>query len=204
MMRNQNLSLVLKHFMYMWILTAVGLFIGTLLPPAIILPISIITIVLLIVVIFVRSVRLANTIIYFIPLLVGISLFWTTQFYINELGELLVLSVFIGTIIIFILLGLVGLMIRDISGIGSYLFGALIVIIVFSIIFMFVPVGNTVALILAAVAVLLFTIYTIYDFNRISHNHVSEDQVVRMALNLYLDFINLFLNILEVLWRLKD
>ena len=190
--------------MYMWILTAVGLFVGTMLPPAIIMPISIITLILLIIVIFVRNVRLANSIMYAIPFLLGITLFWTTQFYINELGSALVFSVFIGTIFIFIVLAFIGMMIKDISGIGSYLFAGLVVVIVFSIIFMFVPVGNTIALVLAGVTVLLFTIYTVYDFNLIRRNYVGDDEVVGMALNLYLDFINLFTNILEVIWRLKD
>ena len=190
--------------MYMWILTAIGLFVGTMLPPAIIMPISIITLILLIIVIFVRNVRLANSIMYAIPFLLGITLFWTTQFYINELGSALVFSVFIGTIFIFIVLAFIGMMIKDISGIGSYLFAGLVVVIVFSIIFMFVPVGNTIALVLAGVTVLLFTIYTVYDFNLIRHNYVGDDEVVGMALNLYLDFINLFTNILEVIWRLKD
>ncbi|MEG0258693.1 MAG: Bax inhibitor-1 family protein [Lysinibacillus sp.] len=203
-MRNRNLGRVLKHFMFMWILTAIGLFVGTLLPPTVILPIAIITIVLIIITIFVRNIRLANSIMYAIPFLMGITLFWTTQFYIGELGETLVFSVFIGTIIIFILLGFVGMMMKDISGIGSYLFAALIVIFVFSVLFMFIPVGNTVSLILAGAVILLFTLYTVYDFNRISHNHVSDDEVVSMALNLYLDFINLFTNILEVIWRLKE
>lgn len=190
--------------MFMWMLTAVGLFIGTMLPPSIILPISIITIILLIVVIFVRNVRLANSIMYAIPLLVGITLFWTTQFYMNELGSTLVFSVFVGTIVIFILLGFVGMHIKDISGIGGYLFGALIVIIVFSVLFIFIPVGNTASLLLAGATILVFTLYTVYDFNQIRHNHVGEDQVVGVALSLYLDFINLFRNILEIIWRLKD
>lgn len=203
-MKNQILGLVLKHFMFMWIVTAGGLFVGTLLPPSVTLPIAIITLILLILVIFVRNIRLANSIMYAIPFLLGITLFWSTQFYIDALGSSLVFSVLVGTIVIFILLGFVGMQMTDISGIGSYLFGALIVIIVFSVLFMFIPVGNTIGLILAGVTVLLFTIYTIYDFNQIRHNHVGKDQVVGMALNLYLDFINLFTNILEVIWRLRD
>ena len=80
----------------------------------------------------------------------------------------------------------------------------LIVVIVFSLIFMFVPVSNMVALILAAITVLLFSVYTVYDFNQIRHNYVADDQIIGMALNLYLDFINLFTHLLEVIWRLKN
>ena len=203
--RNRNLNSVLKHFAFMWGLTIVGLFIATLLPRAIIMPLSIICIVLLIITCFVRSVKLANSIMYAIPLLMGILLFWTTQFFVGELGKELVLLVFGATVAIFIVLALIGTMMRaDISNWGSYLFTVLIVIIVFSLIFMFVPVSNMVALILAAMTVLLFSVYTVYDFNQIRHNYVADEQIIRMALNLYLNFINLFTHLLEVIWRVKN
>ena len=51
----------------MWVLTVVGMYIATLLPPAIVMPISIIALVLLIIVIFVRNLKLANSIMYTIP-----------------------------------------------------------------------------------------------------------------------------------------
>ena len=103
-MKNKILSLVLKQFTLMWALTGVGLFIGSLLPPTIIFPISILTIILLIVVFFVRSVSFINIIVYILPILIGITLFWTTQFYIEQLGSALVFGVLIGTILVFVLL----------------------------------------------------------------------------------------------------
>ena len=202
--RNRNLNRVLKHFALMWVLTVVGMFIATLLPPSIVMPLSIVCLVLLIITCFVRSVKLANSIMYTIPFLMGILLFWITQFFIWELGKELVLLVFGATVVTFIILALIGTMMSaDISDWGSYLFTVLIVVIVFSLIFTFVPVSNMFALILAAITVLLFSVYTVYDFNQIRHNYVSDEQVIRMALNLYLDFINLFTNLLEVIWRLK-
>ena len=93
---------------------------------------------------------------------------------------------------------------KDLSAFGSYLFGALVVLLVFGIIFIFVPVSNTIMLVLACLTVLVFALYTIYDFNQIKHNYVGENQAVAMALNLYLDFVNIFLRILEIIWRLKD
>ncbi|MFJ7953399.1 Bax inhibitor-1 family protein [Lysinibacillus sp. NPDC096418] len=203
--RSRNLNRVLKHFAFMWVLTVVGLFIATLLPSSIVLPLSIICIVLLIIACFVRSVQLANSIMYSIPFLMGVLLFWTTHFFIGELGQELVLLVFGATVAIFIVLALIGTMMSaDISDWGSYLFTVLIVVIVFSLVFMFMPVSNMIALTLAAITVLLFCVYTVYDFNQIRHNYVSDEQVVGMALNLYLDFINLFTNLLEVIWRLKN
>ena len=203
-MKNKILSLVLKQFTLMWALTGVGLFIGSLLPPTIIFPISILTIILLIVVFFVRSVSFINIIVYILPILIGITLFWTTQFYIEQLGSALVFGVLIGTILVFVLLGLIGMMIPDISAIGNYLLVTLLVLIIFSILFMFFPIGNTVLLVLAGIAVLLFSLYTVYDFNQIRHGYVREREVSLMALNLYLNFINLFVNILQFISRLRN
>ena len=203
-MKNKILSLVLKQFTLMWALTGVGLFIGSLLPPTIIFPISILTIILLIVVFFVRSVSFINIIVYILPILIGITLFWTTQFYIEQLGSALVFGVLIGTILVFVLLGLIGMMIPDISAIGNYLLVTLLVLIIFSILFMFFPIGNTVLLVLAGIAVLKFSMYTVYDFNQIRHGYVREREVSLMALNLYLDFINLFVNILQFISRLSN
>lgn len=202
--KNQNLNKILKHFAFMWVLTVIGMYIATLLPPAIVMPIAIIALVLLVIAMFVRKLKLANSIMYAIPFLMGILLFWTTQFYIAELGQQLVLLVFVATVAIFIVLALIGTMMnKDVSNWGSYLFTVLIVIIVFSVVFMFFPVSNIIGLIIAGVTVLLFSLYTVYDFNQIRHNHVSDAEVVGMALNLYLDFINLFINLLEVIWRIK-
>lgn len=203
--RNQNLNKILKHFTFMWVLTAIGIFVATLLPSTVIMPLSLICIILLIIACFVRSLKLANSIMYAIPFLMGILLFWTTQFFIDQLGPQLVLLVFGATLIIFIILALVGIVMnKDISNWGSYLFTVLIVVLVFSLLFMFIPISNVIGLFIAAVSVLLFSLFTVYDFNRIRHNHVSDDEVIGMALNLYLDFINLFTNLLEVIWRLKN
>ena len=203
-MKNKILSLVLKQFTLMWGLTGIGLFIGSLLPPTIIFPISILTILLLIAAFVIRSVSFISIIVYVLPILIGITLFWTTQFYIEQLGSALVFGVLIGTILVFVLLGIVGIMIPDISAIGNYLLVTLIVLIIFSILFMFFPIGNTVLLVLAGIAVLLFSLYTVYDFNQIRHGYVRERDVALMALNLYLDFINLFVNVLQFISRLRD
>ena len=203
-MRDRILSLVLKQFTWMWGLTGVGLFIGSLLSPKIIFSISLITITLLIVVFFVRNIDFINIIVYILPILIGITLFWTTQFYIEQLGNALVFGVLIGTILVFVLLGMIGIMIPDISEIGNYLIVTLLVLIIFSILFMFFPIGNTVLLVLAGIAVLLFALYTVYDFNQIRHGYVREREVSLMALNLYLDFINLFVNLLQFISRLRN
>ncbi|OCS90902.1 hypothetical protein A6K76_01430 [Caryophanon latum] len=195
---------VMRTFALMWALTAVGLWLGSMLPESVRLPVSIGTFILLIIMIFVRKVRILNAMAYAIPVLIGITLFWTTQFYIEQLGTQLVLTVFGATIAMFVLLGVIGWAMPDIHHMGSYLFAALLVLIVFMFIFISVPVSNVVALGFACAVVLLFVLYTIYDFNQMRYGHIEEQEVVVHALNLYLDFINLFVRVLEIVWRAKD
>lgn len=189
----------------MWILTGIGLNVGSLLPANVIGPISIITILLLLITVFIRSAKIANPILYSIPFLVGITLWWSMKFYAATLGKETVIATLVGTIIIFVILAIIGTKMKaDVSGMGKYLFGLLLVGILVAIIFVFFPPSNLILLGLAGAFILIFVLYTIYDFNRIAKGHVSEDEVISVALGIYLDFINMFLNILEFIWRLKE
>lgn len=198
-----HLRLVLQHFALMWGLTAIGLLIGMLLPSSIVLAIAIMNIFLLIVVVFVRNVYLAGGILYAVPFLTGIMFFWLGQFFIEALGAAFLLSVFFGTVILFIILALVGLIIpRDLSSWGMYLVAILLIGIIFSLIYFFITVSSTVH-IFAALIVLVFALFTVYDVNLIRNHYVKEDEVVKMALSLYLVFINLFIHLLEWIYRWK-
>lgn len=95
---------------------------------------------------------------------------------------------------------------RDLSGIGDLLFVALIAIIIASVINIFV--GNTVMqMVISAIAILVFLGFTAYDTQTI-RDLVSEsdDSSVEIlgALNLYLDFINLFINLLQLFGVVND
>ena len=43
----------------------------------------------------------------------------------------------------------------------------------------------------------VFSLYIMYDFNRMKNMDFTDEAVPLLALNLYLDFINLFLNLLR-------
>lgn len=91
---------------------------------------------------------------------------------------------------------------RDLSGIGSLLFVGLIAIIIASIINIFI--GSTVAqMVISAIAILIFLGFTAYDTQSIREMLAVESDEnpsaeILGALNLYLDFINLFLNLLQL------
>ena len=89
----------------------------------------------------------------------------------------------------------------DFTTMGGVLFVALLCLPVISILAYFInlPILH---LIYNYLAVLLFSIYLIYDTQLIIGNHsnsLSEDDYVLAVILLYLDIINLFVNILEIL-----
>jgi FtsH-binding integral membrane protein len=92
---------------------------------------------------------------------------------------------------------------RSLESMGSFLFVGLIAIIIASLINIFV--GSTVMqMVISAIAILIFLGFTAYDTQQIREAvSVEGDDAVAVevlgALNLYLDFINLFINLLQLI-----
>lgn len=87
---------------------------------------------------------------------------------------------------------------RDLSGMGSFLIMGLWGLIIVSLIGMFFPMPGL-ALVISAVGVLIFAGLTAYDtqslkmsYYQVAGTQYAEKVVIMGALNLYLDFINLF------------
>jgi FtsH-binding integral membrane protein len=93
---------------------------------------------------------------------------------------------------------------RDLSKYGSLLFMALIGLIIAIVVNVIWP-SSTLFLIISIVGVLLFTALTAYDVNKIKQQgamglegEAREKGAILGALRLYLDFVNLFLFILQL------
>lgn len=84
---------------------------------------------------------------------------------------------------------------RDFSTWGGFLSVGLWVVIAAGILNIFFG-GGAFALAISSVAVLLFGAYILYDTSKMLEK--GEDDAVGCALNLYLDFLNLFLNLLRL------
>jgi len=91
----------------------------------------------------------------------------------------------------------------DFSGMGPFLFGALIAMVMTSFVGVFIPFGKTMDLLMAIGGCLLFSGYIVYD-TYIINAKLSPDEFIMGAISLYLDFINLFINILRLLNNLED
>lgn len=140
---------------------------------------------------------------YIFSALMGLS--FATIFVVYNMGS--IVSAFMGGAILFGIMSGYGYFTKkDLSSFGSLLLVGLIAIIVASIVNIFI--GSTVfQMVISAIAILVFLGLTAYDTQRIreevsiENNGVAE---VRGALSLYLNFINLFLSLLQLFGEKKD
>ncbi|KAI0266719.1 UPF0005-domain-containing protein [Gloeopeniophorella convolvens] len=91
----------------------------------------------------------------------------------------------------------------DFSGMGPWLFGGLIALLMTGLVGAFFPFGSTMDLVYAIGGTLLFSGYVVYDTYLIN-SRLSPDEYIMGAISLYLDFINLFLNILRLLNNMQN
>jgi len=82
------------------------------------------------------------------------------------------------------------------------LFVAAVILFIFGLVAMFFP-GKTIRLIYASVGALLFCIYLVYDTQMMmggKHKYsISPEEYIFAALNLYIDIVQIFINILTIL-----
>jgi hypothetical protein len=95
---------------------------------------------------------------------------------------------------------------KSLDSIGKYLIVALIAIIIASIINIFIG-SSLFSMAISAVAILIFLGLTAYDTQRIREmimENSSDAVEVQGALTLYMDFINIFLNLLQLFGEKKE
>ena len=93
---------------------------------------------------------------------------------------------------------------RDLTGMGSFLFMGLIGILIAMVVNIFLA-SSALQFVISAVGVLVFAGLTAYDTQKIKEMYYEQDdqatlgrKAIMGALNLYLDFINLFLMLLQL------
>jgi FtsH-binding integral membrane protein len=95
---------------------------------------------------------------------------------------------------------------RDLTSIGQFLFVGLIAVVIASVINVFVG-SSVMTMVISAIAVIVFTGLTAYDTQKIremlSENNTGSVEVMG-ALTLYMDFINIFLSLLQLFGGRKD
>jgi FtsH-binding integral membrane protein len=133
------------------------------------------------------------------------GLSFATIFVVYDLGS--IVSAFMGAAVLFGTMSFYGYFTRrDLTSVGQFMFVGLIAIIIASIINLFI--GSTVfQMTISAIGVIVFLGLTAYDTQRIrSMVSVENDGKAEImgALSLYLDFINLFLMLLQLFGGRRD
>lgn len=135
--------------------------------------------------------------------LMGLS--FATIFVVYNMGS--IVSAFMGAAVLFGVMSGYGYFTKsNLDSLGQFMFIGLIAIVIASVINIFV--GSTVLqMVISAIAIIVFLGLTAYDTQKIreevsvDNNGVAE---IRGALTLYLDFINIFLNLLQLFGERKD
>lgn len=91
---------------------------------------------------------------------------------------------------------------KDLSGLGGFLMVSLLAIFIVGIVGIFIPWSNTFEMVYAGIGILLFSAFTMYDFQKLKH--YPQDRYIDAALNIYLDFFNLFIFILRFMIASRD
>ncbi len=96
---------------------------------------------------------------------------------------------------------------RDLSSLGTFLFVGLIGILIASIVNIWLKM-TALAFVVNVLAVLIFTGLTAYDMQKLKHIYLEGGDSSRVrtfgALSLYLDFINIFISLLQLLGSKRD
>ena len=140
---------------------------------------------------------------YAFAVLMGLS--FATIFIVYQIGS--IVSAFMGAAILFGTLSFYGYFTKkDLSSWGTFLLVGLIALIITSIVNIFIG-SSVLAMTLSAIAIIIFLGLTAYDTQRIREMVTYENDgkaEVMGALSLYLNFINIFLSLLQLFGNRND
>ena len=136
--------------------------------------------------------------------LMGLS--FATIFVIYSMGS--IFTAFMGGAVLFTTMSIYGYFTKkDLTSVGSFMFVGLIAIVIASIINIFIG-SSVLQMVISALAIVIFMGLTAYDTQNIrqivSHDSDTGREEVLGALSLYLNFINLFLSLLQLFGDKKD
>jgi FtsH-binding integral membrane protein len=118
--------------------------------------------------------------------------------------SVVVLQALVITIFVFLGLTLFTLQSKyDFSSMAPYLFGGILVFLMTTIVGIFLPYNRTMDMLMAAGGTLLFSAFIIYDTHLLM-NRLHIDDWILATVSLYLDVVNLFLQILRLLNSSQD
>ena len=154
--------------------------------------------------------RFSMNFVYLFTFIDGILMSPIIRYYVGSMGTNMVISILLATAVIFG--GLAFVANRSESGkflrLGPSLFIGLIVLLIMSIINIFIS-GSMYNIIISIFGIIIFSSYILYDVSliksEIEYGVINDrDDLSIHVLNLYLDFINIFIDLLRLVKELND
>ncbi len=201
---------VLPQFFVTMLVSAVGAAIGMLfIPPTLAFAVGIGAFVMLIAALVFRSIRgkstsygirLSMSFVHIFTFLAGVSISPSIKFYLSEIGALWVAAGFGITALLFGSLAAYSYFTKkDFSFLGGILFFSLLTLVIVGIASLFIQ-STMLELGLAAAGIIVFSGYMLYDVSRMKHQTFSEQDVPMAVLDLYLNFTNILLDVLRIIY----
>jgi FtsH-binding integral membrane protein len=203
--RSGDLPKLFRVIILSLVLSIVGIYLGQFIPPIMLIPLAIVEIGLLIAVIFLRKKKtIGYSLMSAFFLVSGATLSYSLSYYVQQLGSAVVLQAFAVTVIAFSAIAIYAVKTKqNFSYLGGFLFGGLIALVGIGILNIFIPFGGMMEIIYACGGILIFIGYSLYDINKIAKEGFTDDEIPIIAINIWLDFVNLFLFILRLFTGFK-
>lgn len=185
----------------MAVATLTALILGPMIPPTMIMGINLAVVAGLIVMSFVRvSPRVAPVIALIVPAAIGLIVYVSISHYLNAgMGNIVIMAA-ASTMVIFTTLAVMAWRSeRSIKSWSGKMFAILLGLIALSILNIFLKM-TMLSLIISGAGAVLFSLYIFMDIQRIRDLRQDDNATASMyALNIFLDIVNLFLNLLNIL-----
>lgn len=206
---------VMMGFVKTLVITFLGMIAGVLfIPPATALVIGVIMVFFLFITLIVKAfsrrkkrsdrpsyynISIPMWFVYIFSFFMGISVYPNIAFHISRMGANMVLLGIGITILLFSSISIYAVKTkRDFSFLSIFLFIGLIALIILGIVSAILNI-SILTLIISWFGILIFSGYVLFDMSKVNSNYFSEDDVPMLVLDLYLDFLNLLLYVLDLL-----
>jgi FtsH-binding integral membrane protein len=193
---------IMQTFAMTLLVSFIGTLVGAMFIPASLVGLFVVIEVVMLISVFIirfRGKLIGYPFLYTFSAVSGVTLYPIIANYGGLIGANLVSAAFLATAGIFGGLALYAHRSqRDFSFLGGFLFAATIGLVVMGLFSLFIPMGSTMNLVWSVLGIIIFSGWVLYDVSQYK-NGVRAEEVPLAALNIYLDFINLFIYILRFL-----
>lgn len=218
--RNNLVAALLSYIAIALIFTFAGMMVGSTLSISLIRTISSLLFVVLIIGIFLaifakrpkkggRRRRLPIAFVNIYSFIIGITLYPAISYYVYDLGGSIVLGVILGTLIFVGILALIAFKKGNdnILRLGPILFALTLGILAISLFMVFFENLTQLDIIITVISIFVFSLWVVYDVYRFKKNMYyieSKEDLAPYVLDIYVDIINLMMDILRLISRFDN